>query len=59
MKPKLIPVLENCIESGIQVGWNRAFKHDDDPPSHVVHKHIYDAIWLELHEAFDLPEAEQ
>jgi hypothetical protein len=59
MKPKLIPVLENCIESGIQLGWSRAHKHEDNPPLNVVHQHIYDAIWLELHEAFDFAEADQ
>ena len=59
MKPKLIPVLEDCIIDGIQLGWSRAFKHDDDPPSNVVQKHIYDAIWMAIHEAFDFPSEEQ
>ena len=53
MKPRLIPLLEQCIEAGIQRGWDRAWKHDDDPPAATVQERIREAIWLELHEWFD------
>ena len=48
MKPKVIPLLEHCIETGIQRGWNRAFKHDDVPPEDMVRERIREAILREL-----------
>lgn len=56
MKAKIIPLLEQCIDTGIQRGWDRAWKHDDDPPAAVVQDRIREAIWNELHEAFDFEE---
>jgi hypothetical protein len=58
MKPKLIPLLEQCIETGIQRGWARAWKHNNDPPSTEVQAHIQKEIWCELHEWFDFDENE-
>ena len=58
MKPKLINLIEQCIETGIQRGWNRAFKHDDVPPEDMVRERIREAIWLELYEWFDFDEDE-
>lgn len=53
MKPKLIPLLEQCIETGINRGWDRAWKHNDNPSAAIVSERIREAIWLELHEWFD------
>ncbi len=52
MKPRLIPVLEQCIENGINLGWNRAHKHDDAPPAEHVRQFIQAEIWNELYERF-------
>jgi hypothetical protein len=56
MKPKVIPLLEQCISSGIERGWNRAHKHDDEPSPGVIKDCIDEAIWSDLHEFFDFPE---
>jgi len=53
MKPRLIPLLEQCIETGIHRGWDRAWKHDDNPSAAIVSERIREAIWIELHEWFD------
>lgn len=58
MRAKLIPLLEQCIETGILRGWARAYKHDDNPQSEAVQERIREAIWLELHEWFDFDEYE-
>lgn len=58
MKAKLIPLLEQCIDTGIQRGWDRAWKHNDDPSSETVQASISQAIWCELHEWFDFDGAE-
>lgn len=58
MKPKIIPLLEQCIDTGIQRGWSRAWKHDDDPPADLIQQRINEAIWSELHEWFDFDDKE-
>ena len=56
MKPKTLPVLEMCIETGTTVGWNRAFKHNDNPSEDVIRQAIASAIMHELYEWFDFEE---
>jgi len=53
MKPKSLPLLERCIESGIELGYNRAFKHDDNPSKEQIQSCIYVAIMDEFDEWFD------
>ena len=53
MKPKILPVLEMCIETGLIYGYHRAFKHDDDPSEEQITQAIKDAIMHELYEWFD------
>ena len=54
MKPKILPVLEMCIENGLTYGYRRAFKHDDDPTEEQITQAIKDAIMHELYEWFDM-----
>lgn len=56
MTPKTLPVLEQCIETGISLGWSRAHKHTDTPTEQTVKEHIANAIWQELHDRFEFPE---
>ena len=53
MHPKFIKVLEMCIEAGINLGYNRAHKHTDDPSEDVMKTQIEQAIWNEIYEWFD------
>ena len=55
MKPKLIMVLEMCIENGLVAGYNRAHKHDDDPDPFKIQNAQFEAIITEIHEWFDFP----
>lgn len=52
MKPKFYPLLLRCIEDGAQIGYFRAFKHDDKPSEELIVERIIDAITSELFEAF-------
>ena len=52
MKPKTLPLLEECIENGIVRGYNRSYKHDDDPSSDVITQTIFNCIMEEIHEWF-------
>ena len=56
MKPKLIPMLEQCIEMGISLGYNRAFKHNDKPTKEEFEHEIHKAIMNEIYEWFDFDE---
>jgi len=56
MTPKFIPLLERCIESGIQLGWNRAHKHTETPDDALIFQKMSDAIFEELFEWFDFEE---
>ena len=53
MKPKILPVLEMCIENGLSYGYRRAFKHNDDPTEDQITQAIKDAVMHEIHEWFD------
>jgi hypothetical protein len=59
MKPKIVPLLDICIETGIQLGWQRAHKHTPNPTPDQIYSHIYQAIWSELDEWFDFEETQQ
>ena len=56
MKPKFIPLLEQCIETGISLGYNRAFKHNDSPTKEEIEQEIHRAVMNEIYEWFDFPE---
>ena len=56
MKPKLIPLLELCIENGINRGFTRAFKHNDNPNGGQIKESIAEAIMFEIYEWFDMEE---
>lgn len=55
MTPKLIPLLDRCIEDGFAVGWRKAHKHHDTPTEDMIRECVREAIWLQLHEAFTFP----
>lgn len=50
MKPKHDVVLETCIESGIEIGLRRAYKHTDNP-SHAV---LVECIMRAIDEQIDI-----
>lgn len=56
MRPKTAPVLVECIETGLDLGWARAFKHDDNPSPDAIKHRLADAIWSEICERFYLDE---
>lgn len=54
MKVKFFPVLEMCIENGISLGFNRAYKHDDAPSREIIMENIKREIESQLYEWFDM-----
>jgi hypothetical protein len=52
MKPKVYKILELCISRGIDRGWNRAHKHNDNPSEHCIKDSIEENIMNEIAEYF-------
>jgi hypothetical protein len=49
-------ILSECIDRGINLGWNRAHKHVEDPSEEVIKNAIYDAVTSEITEYFSFEE---
>ena len=45
-------VLSECIERGINTGYNRAYKHTDTPTWEYMNAEIYKAIMNEVSDYF-------
>jgi hypothetical protein len=54
MKPKLMMVLEMCVENGLAYGWVRAHKHTEHPTDQQIKSHQLDEIVKEVYEWFDV-----
>lgn len=56
--PKVWPLLQEAVEVGVTIGWNRAHKHTDTPEPAAIQDAIHDAVMHEIAERFDiLPES--
>lgn len=52
MKPKVLPILEQCIEIGICTGYNRARKYDVVENEQQLFNLIQQEIMHNIHEYF-------
>ena len=41
------------IEDAVKIGWNRAYKHIDNPDEDTIKSHIYDAVESAIYEWID------
>lgn len=55
--PKTYDLLCRCIEDGIAMGYNRAFKHDSRPSENIIKEHIHREVMNEIHQWFDIKDA--
>ena len=58
MKPNTRKILEECIETGLLAGWERAHKHTDDPDDHHILTTLEQYVWIEIYERFDFGDPE-
>lgn len=56
MRPNAYRILDEAVERGVVVGWDRAHKHTDEPDSEHLCDAIYNAIMSEICEYFEFPE---
>ena len=53
MRVRTSIVLEDCIDKGIELGWNRAYKHVDNPSPDDIKFHIERSISESVSEYFN------
>ena len=53
MKVKEYTVLSDCVERGVQLGMNRAYKRTDFPTNDQLMSAMFDAVLSEICEYFD------
>lgn len=56
MRAKTRNILQAAIESGIEFGYAKAFKHTDDPSTVTITTSIDNAIWNNIYEVFTFEE---
>lgn len=52
MKPKLLPLIEMCVENGVRRGMQRAQKHVENPSDESIMTNIEECVISELYEWF-------
>lgn len=52
MQPDSYKLLEMCVENGINLGYRRAYKHNDAPDEELLTQCIQTAIMSEISEWF-------
>jgi hypothetical protein len=53
MTPNSTKVIMMCVEKGIQMGWARAYKHEDTPAPERIQDCVYEAVLYEIFEWFE------
>lgn len=52
LKVNVYKILSECINTGIEAGYNKAHKHTDIPPEQEIKQQIEHYIMLEISEKF-------
>lgn len=59
MKPNTYKIIQEAVENGVAVGYNRAYKHSDAPSGEELRNKIYDAVMNEICEWFVFDEVKE
>jgi hypothetical protein len=52
LKPNIYKIISDCVERGIDFGWNRAHKYTDIPDESLIKQEVEKYIMLEICENF-------
>ena len=58
MKPNSYKIISDCVENGINGGWNKAHKHTDNPSEDFIKEQIGNYIMNQICEYFKFDEPE-
>lgn len=58
MKVKIERIIEDCLATGINLGWNRAHKHVETPSEGSIKDAIHDCIMEQFYEYFTFDDVE-
>lgn len=56
LKPKTWAVLSHAVEAGVEYGYKRAHKHDENPSEEQIKDTVKQAVLTEIAEWFDIVE---
>ena len=59
MRANEYAVLEQAVETGVNLGWTRAHKHNSDPTENAIKDAIYSAVLSEICEWFRFEDTEE
>lgn len=59
MKPNTFRIIQEAVENGVALGYNRAYKHSDAPSEEVMKQQIYEAVMNEICEWFVFDEVQE
>ncbi len=48
MKPNYYQIIQECVERGVEAGYQRAFKHSDSPDESVIKEEIERYVMLDI-----------
>lgn len=57
MKVREYLLLQRCVEMGVSLGYNRAFKYADEPSEDIIKENIVDAVMNEISNWFIFEES--
>ena len=52
LRPRTFKVLEQAVHDGVVLGWNRAFKHDENPSPDMIQDTIRANVLQQIDEWF-------
>ena len=52
MKANTYKIIQEAVENGVALGYNRAYKHSDTPSEEAIKFEIYEAVMNEICEWF-------
>ena len=52
MKVRMYELIQECVENGVSIGFNRAHKHTDTPTDENLQNSIIDSVMMEICERF-------
>jgi hypothetical protein len=58
MKPKEYIVLSDAVERGVEYGWNRAYKHTEDPDPREIRQSIIEQVMITIGEYFEFDDVD-